>query len=231
MVTCKSCNGTGAAKGTSKVTCDMCHGHGTVQTQQGFFAVQQTCPKCHGAGEIIKEPCLDCLGQGRIKQTKKLSVKIPAGIDHGDQIRLSGEGEAGDHGGPNGDLFVQMRMKQHDIFTREGHDLFSTVPIDFVTACLGGEIEVPVLDGKVKLKIPAETQSGKMFRLRGKGVKPLKSSVAGDLLCKVEVETPVNLGPEHKTRLEAFRQSLDDGQNHSPRATNWFKAVKDFFKR
>src|SRR5574343_1968656 len=191
LVACGECNGSGAKKGSSPVTCNTCHGHGQVRMQQGFFSVQQTCPTCRGTGKQIKDPCPKCYGQGRVQDTKTLSAKIPAGVDTGDRIRLAGEGEAGLNGGPSGDLYVQVQVKDHAIFTRDGANLYCEVPISFPTACLGGELEVPTLDGKVKLKIPAETQTGKLFRLRGKGVKPVRGGSVGDLLCRVQIETPV----------------------------------------
>ena len=231
LVTCTDCHGSGAAKGSTPSTCPDCQGSGQIHIQQGFFAVQQTCPRCHGNGQVITNPCQKCHGQGRIKEQKTLSVKIPAGVDNGDRIRLAGEGEAGLHGGPAGDLFVQVQVKAHDIFERHGTDLHCHVPIDFVTAAVGGEIEVPTLSGKVMLKIPAETQTGKMFRLRGKGVKSLRSSMIGDLLCHVLVETPVNLSREQKEMLQQFSQSIKtDGKSHSPKAQSWFDKVKKFIE-
>jgi molecular chaperone DnaJ len=198
--------------------------------QQGFFQVQQTCPRCHGTGQMIDDPCPKCHGQGRVQETKTLSVKVPAGVDTGDRIRLSGEGEAGENGGPPGDLYVQVNVREHEIFQREDSHLFCEVPISFTVATLGGELEVPTLDGKVKLKIPPETQSGKMFRLRGKGVRPVRGGAVGDLMCKVMVETPVNLSAEQKDLLKKFDESLDKGSSkHSPRANSWLDGVKKFF--
>ncbi len=229
-VHCDSCDGTGGKDGAKPETCDTCHGSGQVHMQQGFFAIQQTCPACHGRGEVINEPCPECRGQGRVQETKTLSVKIPAGVDNGDRIRLSGEGEAGMHGGPTGDLYVQIRIKPHDIFEREGNNLLSEVPVSFIAATLGGELNIPTLDGKVKLKIPAETQSGKLFRLRGKGVKSVRSGSTGDLLCRVLVETPVNLSKEQKDMLQQFDDALaKDGKTHSPKSKSWFDRVKKFF--
>ena len=231
FVACNDCHGSGAAKGSQPSTCPDCQGSGQIHIQQGFFAVQQTCPRCHGQGQVITNPCAKCHGQGRIKEQKTLSVKIPAGVDNGDRIRLAGEGEAGLHGGPAGDLFVQVQVKEHNLFERHGSDLHCHVPINFVTATIGGDIEVPTLTGKVILKIPAETQTGKMFRLRGKGVKSLRSPVTGDLLCHVQVETPVNLNREQKEMLEKFEQSLKgDGKNHSPKEQSWFDRVKKFIE-
>ncbi len=232
MVKCDECGGSGAKKGSAPVTCSTCHGHGQVRMQQGFFSIQQTCPTCHGSGQKIKDPCRKCHGQGRVQETKTLSVKVPAGVDTGDRIRLAGEGEAGVMGGPAGDLYVQVHVKEHPIFTREGADLYCEVPINFPTACLGGEMEVPTLDGKVKLKIPAETQTGKLFRLRGKGVKPVRGGAAGDLICRVVIETPVKLNKEQRELLEKLRQSLSGGgKHHSPQEHSWTDSVKSFFDK
>jgi molecular chaperone DnaJ len=232
LVSCDECNGTGAKKGSSPVTCSTCHGHGQVRMQQGFFSVQQTCPTCHGSGKQIKDPCRKCHGQGRVQDTKTLSVKVPAGVDTGDRIRLAGEGEAGQRGGPAGDLYVQIQVKDHAIFTRDNADLYCEVPINFPTACLGGEIEVPTLDGKVKLKIPAETQTGKLFRLRGKGVKPVRGGAVGDLLCRVHIETPVNLTKEQTALVEQLRDSLTGGgKQHSPQEHSFVDGVKNFFDK
>jgi molecular chaperone DnaJ len=230
LAECETCNGTGAAKGSKPVECDTCHGAGTVRVSQGFFQLQQTCPRCRGTGKIIRNPCDTCLGQGRVRRTKKLSVKIPAGVDNGDRIRLSGEGEAGRNGGPAGDLYVEVNVRQHDIFEREGEHLSCEVPVSFVTAALGGTVVVPTLEGQVSLKIPAETQSGRVFRLRDKGVKPVRGGSRGDLFCKVMVETPVNLTGEQKDLLRRFDESLkSDGRSHAPREEGFFEGVKRFF--
>lgn len=232
MVTCDECNGSGAKKGSSPVTCSTCHGHGQVRMQQGFFSVQQTCPTCGGTGKQIKDPCRKCHGQGRIQDTKTLSVKVPPGVDTGDRIRLSGEGEAGKSGGPAGDLYVQVHVKDHPIFTRDGANLYCEVPISFPTACLGGELEVPTLDGRVKLKIPAETQTGKLFRLRGKGVKPVRGGALGDLLCRVQIETPVHLTKDQRELVEKLGESLTGGgKQHSPQEHSWMDGVKSFFDK
>ena len=225
-VSCDSCNGTG---GSGKQSCGTCHGAGAVRMSQGFFSVEQTCPTCHGTGTSIKDPCRACHGQGRKQDVKSLSVKIPAGVDTGDRIRLTGEGEAGENGAPAGDLYVQAHVKEHSIFERNGSDLYCEVPISFVSACLCGELDVPTIDGKVKLKIPAETQTGKMFRLRGKGVKSLRGNSMGDLICKVSVETPINLNSKQRELLEAFGKSLGEHQTHSPKSKSWFNNVKEFF--
>jgi len=227
---CDTCDGSGAKPGSNPVTCGSCGGSGQVRMQQGFFQVQQTCPKCRGRGKTISDPCLDCRGQGLLEKTKTLSVKVPPGVDTGDRIRLSGEGEAGPSGGPNGDLFVQIAVRQHNLFERDGRHLYCEVPINFVDAALGGELEVPTLDGKVKLKIPAETQTGKMFRLRGKGVQPVRGGPIGDLMCRAVLETPVNLSSRQKQLLEELRSTLDEGGNRqSPRQSSWFEGVKSFF--
>lgn len=230
LSSCDKCGGSGAKKGSSPTTCGTCGGAGQVRMQQGFFQVQQACPSCRGRGKTISDPCTACHGQGRVEKTRKLSVKVPPGVDTGDRIRLSGEGEAGPEGGPSGDLFVQMSVRAHNIFERDGKNLYCEVPITFVDAAIGGELEVPTLDGRVKLKIPAETQTGKLFRLRGKGVKPVRGGGVGDLLCRAVVETPVNLNKEQKALLEQFQKSLgQQGNAQSPRQTSWFEGVKRFF--
>lgn len=231
-VECERCDGNGAEPGSSKETCPTCAGHGQVRMQQGFFAVQQTCPTCHGSGQHIKVPCHKCNGEGRVRETRTLSVKIPAGVDTGDRIRLNGEGEAGINGGPPGDLYVQVAIKPHSIFQRDGRHLQCEVPINFVDAALGGELEVPTLDGRVKLKIPPETQTGKVFRLKGKGIKPVRGGPAGDLLCKVVIETPVKLNEHQKELLREFQDSLGgkNGHHHSPKKSNFFDGVKKFFE-
>jgi len=227
---CEECNGSGAQPGSKPVQCTDCGGAGQVRVSQGFFSLQQTCPTCRGAGQIISNPCRKCSGQGRLERSKTLSVKVPAGVDTGDRIRLSGEGEAGVQNGPTGDLYVQIAVKEHPIFERDGKHLYCDVPIPFVGAVLGGELEVPTLDGRVKLKIPAETQTGKVFRMRGKGVTPVRGGPTGDLLCRVEIETPVKLTEKQKALLEQFQESLAaGGKRHTPRETSWFKGVKDFF--
>lgn len=229
-VSCEPCDGSGAKKGTSAKTCGTCHGHGQVQMRQGLFAVQQTCPTCNGKGKVIADPCTSCRGQGRVEKNKTLSVKIPAGVDTGDRIRLSGEGEAGEHGAPAGDLYVQVNVRDHEIFVRDENHLYCEVPISFATAALGGEIEVPTLGGKVKLKIPKETQTSKMFRLRGKGVKSVRSSSTGDLMCKVVIETPVNLSGDQSDLLRQLEEKMGkSSKKHSPKETGFFDGVKKFF--
>jgi molecular chaperone DnaJ len=230
LVSCDPCDGSGAKPGSSASTCGTCGGVGQVRMQQGFFQVQQNCPNCRGKGKVITDPCSSCHGSGRVEETKTLSVKVPPGVDTGDRIRLSGEGEAGPDAGPPGDLFVQMEVQDHPIFERDGKHLYCEVPINFADAALGGELEVPTLEGRVNLKIPAETQTGKLFRLRGKGVKPVRGGAVGDLLCRVVVETPVKLDKRQKELLKEFQQTLlDTGTRHSPRQSSWFEGVKSFF--
>lgn len=231
LVGCKTCKGSGAKDGAKPVTCNTCGGQGQVRMQQGFFSIQQTCPTCAGSGQMIKDNCSACRGDGRIPETKTLNIKIPPGVDNGDRIRLAGEGEAGPHGGPPGDLYVQVHVRQHHIFTREGSNLYCEVPVSFCVVALGGEIEVPTLDGRVNLKIPSETQTGKLFRLRGKGVKTLRGEGPGDCLCRITVETPVNLSVVQKDILKQFDTSLGGAEDkHSPQARSWFKNVKTFFE-
>ena len=230
QVKCKTCDGTGAKPGTTPQTCSTCAGQGQVRIQQGFFSVQQTCPRCHGSGQMISDPCGTCHGHGRVQENKTLSVKIPPGVDTGDRIRLAGEGEAGENGGPSGDLYVQVLIKDHPLFSREASNLYCEMPVSFTTTALGGEIDVPTLDGRVKLKIPAGTQTGKVFRLRGKGVRSVQDSHNGDLFCKVVVETPVNLSSDQKDLLRELEQSLQSGDDkHSPKTHSWLDGVKRFF--
>jgi molecular chaperone DnaJ len=230
LVDCDECHGSGAKKGTKPTTCKTCGGRGQVYMQQGFLSIQQTCHVCHGTGQVISDPCTKCHGQGRAQVQTTLEVKIPPGVDDGDRIRLAGEGDAGFHGAPRGDLYVQIHIKPHSIFKRQELDLYCEIPITFIVATLGEELEIPTLDGKVKLKIPPETQTGKMFRLRGKGVKGVHGG-QGDLFCRVIIETPVNLNNEQKELLHKFEQALaKDNKNHSPMARTWFDNVKEFFK-
>ena len=227
---CEQCHGTGAKTGTEPTTCPTCAGHGQVRMQQGFFSVQQTCPRCHGSGRVITDPCTNCQGEGRVKQHKTLSVRIPAGVDQGDRIRLSGEGEAGVNGGPPGDLYVQVYLKDHQIFRRDHDDLHCELPISFAAAALGGEIEIPTLDGHASIKIPSETQTGKVFRLRGKGIKGVRSQHPGDLMAHVVVETPVNLTERQKELLREFESCCSDHEGkHNPRAKTFMNKVKEFF--
>jgi molecular chaperone DnaJ len=230
LMECDTCGGSGAAKGHKPETCGTCNGAGSVRISQGFFQLQQPCPTCRGTGSIVKNPCDSCLGQGRVRRSKRLAVKIPAGVDTGDRIRLSGEGEAGRNGGPPGDLYVEVHVREHEIFERDGEHLSCEVPVSFATAVLGGSVEVPTLDGHVSLKIPSETQSGRVFRLRDKGVKPVRGGARGDLFCRVVVETPVNLSGEQKDMLRKFEESLKkDGKKHTPRGEGFFEGVKRFF--
>jgi molecular chaperone DnaJ len=232
QVGCETCDGSGAKKGTSPESCSTCGGAGQVRMQQGFFSVQQTCPACKGAGTTISDPCNDCHGRGRTRKTRTLSVKVPAGVDDGDRIRLSGEGEAGRNGGPAGDLYVELRVSKHKIFERDGANLACEIPISFTTATLGGEVELPTLDGNVSLKVPAGTQSGKVFRLRGKGVTTVRDPRQGDLFAQVAVETPINLTSEQQDILSKFDAALKaGGDKHSPRADGWLDTVKRFFDR
>lgn len=227
---CDTCHGSGAKPGTSPKTCSTCGGQGSVQMRQGFFSVQQTCPHCRGTGKIIPEPCPSCSGQGKIKRQKTLEVKIPAGIDDGMRIRSSGNGEPGVNGGPPGDLYIEIRVKEHDIFERDGDDLHCQVPVSFITAALGGEIEVPTLQGKVAIDIPEGTQAGKQFRLRGKGIKGVRSSYPGDLYCHIVVETPVKLTEYQRKLLRELEESLKKGgSKHSPSADSWTDKLKRFF--
>jgi molecular chaperone DnaJ len=228
---CDTCHGSGAKPGTAPTTCTTCAGHGQVRMQQGFFSIQQTCPKCHGTGKIIPEPCPSCSGAGRIKRNKTLEVKIPVGIDNGMRIRSTGTGEPGTNGGPPGDLYVEIHIKPHAVFQREGDDLHCEMPISFAKAALGGEIEVPTLDGKVSFPIPDGTQSGKTFRLKGKGIKGVRSGYPGDLFCHVAVETPVKLTDKQKDLLREFeRSTTEGGAKHSPQTKSFMDKVKDFFE-
>jgi molecular chaperone DnaJ len=229
--TCDTCKGSGAKPGTSPKTCTTCNGNGTVHMRQGFFSIQQTCPHCKGSGKVIPEPCITCNGAGKIKRQKTLEVKIPAGINEGMRIRSAGNGEPGTNGGPAGDLYIEIRIKQHDIFERDGDDLHCTVPVSMTAAALGGAIEVPTLGSKAEIELPEGTQHGKTFRLRGKGIKGIRSSYPGDLYCHITVETPVKM-TEHQRKLmkeldESFKGA---GDRHSPNAKSWTDRVKDLFK-
>jgi molecular chaperone DnaJ len=226
--TCDTCSGSGAKPGTSVKTCSNCHGTGQTTMQQGFFAIQRPCNQCNGSGEKIESPCGTCRGQGIVRKQKTLSVKIPAGVDTGNRIRLSGEGEAGLRGGAFGDLYVQIHIKDHPIFQREGNDLYCEVPIDFATSALGGSIEVPTLDGKLKISVPSGTQTSKIFRLRGKGMPAMRHSGSGDLLCQVKVETPVNLNSKQKKLLKDFSNSCE--AKHHPESNSFFGKMKSFFE-
>ncbi len=227
---CEVCSGTGAKPGTQAKTCGTCGGAGAVQVRQGFFSVQQTCPTCRGMGKTISDPCIPCAGQGKIKKQKTLEVKIPAGIDGGMRIRSAGNGEPGTNGGPPGDLYIEIRLKKHDIFERDGDDLHCSVPINIVTASLGGEIDVPTLDGKAAIDLPEGTQNGKQFRLRGKGIKGVRASYPGDLYCHITVETPVKLTEHQRKLLKELDESFKKGgSKHSPTGDSWTDKLKGFF--
>ena len=229
-VRCKNCSGSGATEKSVKRNCPGCNGSGQVRMQQGFFSIAQACPQCGGKGQIIENPCTDCHGDGRVKQQKTLNVNIPAGVDNGDRIRLSGEGEAGERGAPAGDLYVEIHVRKHPIFAREGDNLHCAMPISFVTAALGGDLEVPTLGGRVMLTVPPETQTGKTFRLKGKGVKSVRSRTTGDLYCTVNIETPVNLSKAQKDILADFGKTLNEGgKTHAPKEKGFLDSVKKFF--
>jgi len=228
---CETCHGSGAKPGTLPKTCPQCNGSGAVHLRQGFFSIQQTCPQCRGTGKIIPEPCPTCHGAGKLKKQKTLEVKIPAGIGEGMRIRSSGNGEPGSNGGPPGDLYIEIRVKQHDIFERDGDDLHCTVPVGLTLAALGGDVTVPTLGGKADITLPEGTQHGKTFRLRGKGIKGLRASYPGDLYCHVAVETPVKLSePQRKLLKELDASFKQGGDKHSPNAKGWADRVKDLFK-
>ncbi len=228
-VNCEKCEGKGTKEGTERTQCETCGGVGQVRIQQGFFSVQQACPTCKGSGSIIKDPCDACHGEGRVTEARTIEVNIPAGVDTGDRIRQTGEGEAGMHGGQSGDLYIRVHVKEHSLFKRDGENLYCDVPISFITASLGGDVEVPTLDGKLKLTVPAETQSGKQFRLRGKGVKPVRGGPQGDIICRTMVETPVNLTKKQKDLLIQFGESMEKGgKRHNPREANWMDGARSF---
>ena len=230
LAECEACHGSGAAKGTSPTTCETCGGAGQVRIAQGFFQLQQTCPRCRGSGTIVRNPCDACLGQGRVRRPRTLSVKVPAGVDTGDRVRLAGEGEAGRNGGPPGDLYVEIHVREHPIFERDGVHLSCEVPVSFATAALGGTLNVPTLEGDVALKIPAETQSGRIFRLRDKGVKPVRGGSRGDLFCRVVVETPVHLSAEQRELIRRLEESLKvQAAHHAPREKGFLEGVRRFF--
>lgn len=232
LIGCDTCAGSGAKKGTQATRCLRCEGRGSVRVQQGFFTLQQTCPDCRGAGQTIKDPCIDCSGSGRVQKERTISIKIPPGVDQDDRIRLSSEGEAGIKGGPSGDLYVDVNIRSHPIFKREGSNLFCEVPISFTKAALGGTVEVPTIDGAVNLTIPTETQSGEIFRLRGKGVQSYRDRVLGDLFCNIQIETPVNLNADQKNILKSFEESISKSKKeHRPNKNKWTESVKNFFNR
>ena len=230
-VSCETCDGSGAKKGTQPVSCATCGGNGQVRIQQGFFHIQQSCPHCGGSGQVIKKPCSDCHGKGQVQKHKTLSVKIPAGIDTGDRIRLNGEGAAGTNSAGPGDLYVEVKIKTHNVFTRDGSNIFCNMPINFITASLGGELEVPTLNGKASLQVPEGTQTGTQFRLRGKGIKSVRGGAVGDLMCSVILETPVKLSKKQKELLQEFEQTLKGSDSdHSPKHSSWLNTVKQFFE-
>ncbi|MDA8108177.1 MAG: molecular chaperone DnaJ, partial [Betaproteobacteria bacterium] len=233
LAACETCGGSGARPGTEPQTCPTCRGAGQVRISQGPFSIAQTCPRCHGSGRIVVNPCTSCGGAGRVKHQKTLSVRIPAGVDEGDRVRLAGEGEAGVNGGPAGDLYVQVHVRPHAVFRRDDQDLHCEMPVSFATAALGGDIEIPTLDaaGAVRIRIPPETQSGKTFRVRGKGIRGVRSQIPGDLYCHVVVETPVKLTERQKDLLREFEAiSQEDAARHNPRSKSWFEKVKEFFE-
>ena len=231
LAACETCHGSGAKPGTQPTTCTTCRGAGQVRVSQGPFSIAQTCPRCHGSGKMVAHPCATCAGAGRIKHQKTLSVRIPAGVDEGDRVRLTGEGEAGVNGGPSGDLYVQVQLKAHQVFQRDHDDLHCEMPVSFAAAALGGDVEVPTLDGSAKINVPGGTQTGKTFRLRGKGIKGVRSQAPGDLFCHVVVETPVNLTARQRELLQEFETiSQKDSARHNPRAKGWFDKVKEFFE-
>jgi molecular chaperone DnaJ len=233
LAVCTPCHGSGSEDGKSE-TCSTCGGRGQVRMQRGIFAMQQACPYCHGSGKIIKNPCKTCHGNGRVEEEKTLQVKIPPGVDNGDRIRLSGEGEAGPPGSPPGDLYVEVHVREHEVFQRDGDDLHCEIPIRISQAALGGTVRVPTLDGEAEIRVPAETQTGKLFRLRGKGVKSVRSRTPGDLLCKVVVETPVNLTAQQRELLEKFEATFvddEDARKHSPKSATFLDSVKGFWSR
>ena len=228
---CGTCDGRGAKSNSDVVTCQMCHGHGQVRMQQGFFQVQQACPQCGGSGQQIKNPCPDCHGNGVKDKSRNLEVAIPAGVDSGDRVRITGEGEAGGSGMQDGDLYVEVNVKPHNVFKRQGADLYMDVPVSITDAALGKEVEIPTLDGKVKIKIAESTQSGKMLRVRGRGVTPVRTTMKGDLICRVVIETPLNLTREQKDLLRQFQDTLDGDSHHqqSPHKKSFFKKISDLF--
>jgi len=231
LTACETCSGSGSSDGKLS-TCQTCRGHGRVRMQNGIFSIQQACPHCGGSGKTIASPCRSCRGEGRVQKDKTLSVKIPAGVDSGDRIRLSGEGEAGPAGAAAGDLYVEVQVREHPIFQRERDDLFCDLPIRFSQAALGAQLEVPTLGGEATIKVPAETQTGKLFRLRGKGVRNVRNGHVGDLICRVVIETPIKLNKRQRELIEEFEASFgDDAALHTPRSSSWLDGVKQFWER
>ncbi len=228
-VSCDSCHGSGGAKGAKPEACSTCQGTGRIRAQQGFFTIERTCTSCQGMGKVIKNPCRECAGSGRVRKEKTLSVNIPSGVEEGTRIRLSGEGEVGFRGGPTGDLYIFLSIKPHEFFRRDGANIYCNVPIRFTDAALGGNIEVPTIDGgKVKVNIPAGTQNGHQFRLRGKGMSVMRSSTRGDMYIQANVETPVNLNKKQKELLREFDKA--SGKETSPESSGFFSRVKEFWE-
>ena len=231
LIGCESCSGTGAEAGSKPVTCPTCHGHGRVRAQQGFFTIERTCPSCHGGGRVIDNPCRVCSGQGRVRREKNLAVSIPSGVEDGNRIRLTGEGEAGVRGGASGDLYIFLSVKPHRFFQRDGANIQCRVPIDMATAALGGTIEVPAIDGtRAKLTVPAGAQTGRQFRIKGKGMSVLRSPSRGDMYIEVTVETPVNLTKRQQELLREFAEAGDGKRATSPEAEGFFSRVREFFE-
>jgi molecular chaperone DnaJ len=219
---CEACDGKGSKNPENVQTCPTCRGAGQIRMQQGFFSVNQTCHTCHGRGKVIKDPCNVCHGSGVTDRSRTLEVSIPAGVDSGQRVRITGEGEAGGAGAQNGDLYVEVVVREHSVFQRDGADLYMDVPISFADAALGKEVEVPTMDGRISLKVPEGTQTGRLFRVRGKGVKPVQSSMVGDLICRIVVETPVNLTARQKELLRELQTSMDDDTSQSPKKKSFF---------
>jgi len=232
LVECEECEGSGSEDGKTS-TCTTCRGQGRVRMQNGIFSIQQTCPHCAGAGRVVANPCHTCRGEGRVHSERTLSIKIPAGVDSGDRIRLSGQGEAGPSGTVPGDLYVEVRVREHAIFQREGDDLHCEIPLRFGQAALGAVLKVPTLEGEAEVTVPSETQTGKLFRLRGKGVKSVRSGRTGDLICRVVIETPVRLTGEQRELLQQLEATFvgEDAAAHSPRSSSWIDGVKRFWDR
>jgi molecular chaperone DnaJ len=232
FIKCKECLGNGAQPGSKFATCADCNGRGQVTLQRGFFTVQQTCQACNGKGKSIVDPCQKCHGRGRYKEKQTITVNVPAGVDHGDRMRFNGQGEAGEAGCGTGDLYVEIQLKPHPIFERKAKNLYCDIPIAFVTAALGGELDVPTINGRAKLKIPAGTQTGKAFRLKGTGMPSLRGGAPGDTVCRIIIETPVHLTDKQQALLKEFEQTLSPNniKKHSPHATSWFTKVKKFFE-
>lgn len=225
---CSTCHGTGAEPGSKRKTCPTCHGRGQVIRRSGFFQMQQPCPTCHGSGSVVEKPCKSCSGSGVVMESRTLTKRIPAGVDTGTRLRSSGDGEAGEFGGEYGDLYLVIHVKEHDLFEREGDNLFCTIPIKFTLAALGGNLEVPTLTKRADLKIPVGTQNGTTFRLRGMGMPSLRGGGKGDQFVRIEIDVPKNLSSEQKERLSAFADSC--GDKEKPLSESWMEKFKNFFK-